>query len=416
MSDDEQKPGKVLRTSAGSTRLTAGGAKPSDQDAEGPRPQREGEQGTGDGPAAGKPGKPKRPQYGMRGSQGTESKSAEAKPGEAKSAEAKRAGDSEPAPAAKSAQRAPEAPAAGGREAAEEAGGKSGDADARTIAMPAGRPGASEASESDGGATAGAGAREERPAGVAGAERDGAKKGPGAPPKKQVRISGPNSKGAQAQGSQTAVQPRVDDAPVREAEPRGSQPSGATGAAAAGAGAGAAVGAGAGAPRGGVQRTAGQGSQRGSAPQGASAAPRGEGESVRASSSGVKMGGSAKKKGPRTVKLTVSKIDPWSVMKMTFLLSVAIGIATVIAALVLWLVLQATGTLQNLQSTLGEIAGTESADQLLSLFGLGRILSFAIILAVVNIVLMTALSTLFALLYNIGASIVGGFHLTLSDD
>ncbi|MYM20971.1 DUF3566 domain-containing protein [Brevibacterium sp. 5221] len=128
------------------------------------------------------------------------------------------------------------------------------------------------------------------------------------------------------------------------------------------------------------------------------------------------MGGSAKKKGPRTVKLTVSKIDPWSVMKMTFLLSVAIGIATVIAALVLWLVLQATGTLQNLQSTLGEIAGTESADQLLSLFGLGRILSFAIILAVVNIVLMTALSTLFALLYNIGASIVGGFHLTLSDD
>lgn len=137
---------------------------------------------------------------------------------------------------------------------------------------------------------------------------------------------------------------------------------------------------------------------------------------VRASSGGVKMGGKSKRKGPRTVRLTVAKLDPWSVMKMAFLLSVAIGIATVIAALVLWLVLQATGTLQGLQSTLSEVAGTEGADQLLGLFSLGRVLSFSVILALVNIVLMTALSTLFAFLYNIGSSIVGGFHLTLTDD
>ena len=137
---------------------------------------------------------------------------------------------------------------------------------------------------------------------------------------------------------------------------------------------------------------------------------------VRASSGGVKMGGKSKRKGPRTVRLTVAKLDPWSVMKMAFLLSVAIGIATVVAALVLWLVLQATGTIQGLQTTLAEIAGTEGADQLLGLFSLGRVLSFSVILALVNIVLMTALSTLFAFLYNIGSSIVGGFHLTLTDD
>lgn len=138
--------------------------------------------------------------------------------------------------------------------------------------------------------------------------------------------------------------------------------------------------------------------------------------SVKASSAGVKVKGKAKKKGPRTVRLTIASLDPWSVMKMSFLLSAALGIATVIAALVLWLVLQATGTLQGMEQTIGEIAGTESAKELLGIFSLGRVLSFAFIVAFVNIVLMTALSTLFAFLYNIAASIVGGFHVTLTDD
>jgi hypothetical protein len=167
---------------------------------------------------------------------------------------------------------------------------------------------------------------------------------------------------------------------------------------------------------GGTRLSAGSGTQRMTAARsGDTAEPVGSGP-VRATSAGVQIGDKSKKKGPRTVRLTVAKLDPWSVMKMSFLLSVAIGIATVVAGLVLWLVLQATGTLSSMQSTLAEIAGTEGADQILGLFSLGRVLSFSVLLALVNIVLITALSTLFAFLYNIGASIVGGFHLTLTDD
>lgn len=147
--------------------------------------------------------------------------------------------------------------------------------------------------------------------------------------------------------------------------------------------------------------------------------PTGSGPSgtrgVKATSGGVKMSGKSKK-GPRTVRLTIASIDPWSVMKMAFLLSLAIAIAMLVATLVLWLVLQATGVMGNIESTLSEIAGAESADQLLALVGLGRVMATTFVLALVNIVLMTALSTLFAFLYNIGASIVGGFHLTLTDD
>ena len=45
----------------------------------------------------------------------------------------------------------------------------------------------------------------------------------------------------------------------------------------------------------------------------------------------------------RRARLLVSKVDPWSVLKMAFLLSVALGIVTVVAAIVLWTVLDLTG-------------------------------------------------------------------------
>uniref|UniRef100_A0A8R1IU25 DUF3566 domain-containing protein n=1 Tax=Caenorhabditis japonica TaxID=281687 RepID=A0A8R1IU25_CAEJA len=145
---------------------------------------------------------------------------------------------------------------------------------------------------------------------------------------------------------------------------------------------------------------------------------------VRASSGGVKMGvknmvengKGKKKKGPRTVRLTVAAVDPWSVMKMSFLMSVAIGIATIVAFIVLWVVLQATGVMSGLETTMSELAGAESAERIVGIFGFGRVVAAGFIIAVINIVLMTALSTLAAFIYNIGSLIAGGFHLTLTDD
>ncbi|WP_453985168.1 DUF3566 domain-containing protein [Brevibacterium casei] len=145
---------------------------------------------------------------------------------------------------------------------------------------------------------------------------------------------------------------------------------------------------------------------------------------VRASSGGVKMGvknivdngKGKKKKGPRTVRLTVAAVDSWSVMKMSFLMSVAIGIATIVAFIVLWVVLQATGVMSGLEATMTELAGAESAERIIGIFGFGRVVAAGFIIAVINIVLMTALSTLAAFIYNIGSLIAGGFHLTLTDD
>jgi hypothetical protein len=119
----------------------------------------------------------------------------------------------------------------------------------------------------------------------------------------------------------------------------------------------------------------------------------------------------------RRARLLVSKVDPWSVLKMAFLLSVALGIVTVIAAVVLWTVLDLTGIFNQVDSLLGTLAGSESGGfELKKVASLGQVASFATIIAVVNVVLLTALSMLSAVLYNIAATLVGGIGVTLTDD
>ncbi|MEQ4519044.1 DUF3566 domain-containing protein [Pseudarthrobacter sp. B907] len=119
----------------------------------------------------------------------------------------------------------------------------------------------------------------------------------------------------------------------------------------------------------------------------------------------------------RRARLLVSKVDPWSVLKMAFLLSVALGIVTVVAAIVLWTVLDLTGIFDQVDGLLGTLAGSESGGfELKKVASLGQVASFAVIIAVINVVLLTALSMLSAVLYNIAATLVGGIGVTLTDD
>lgn len=119
----------------------------------------------------------------------------------------------------------------------------------------------------------------------------------------------------------------------------------------------------------------------------------------------------------RRARLLVSKVEPWSVLKIAFLLSVSLGIITVVAAIVLWTVLDLTGLFDKVNALMSDIQGTEGgAFDLKKYASLGQVASFATIIAVVNVVLLTALSMLSAVLYNISATLVGGIGVTLTDD
>ena len=400
MSDNENKP-RILRTSAGKTRLTAGSSDTGQSQSGAAENKRE----TSVAGSA-QPAQAQQPaQAGQAGQRGQVGKPAE-KPKQAgqtgKTGPVGQAGQS-----AKAAQ--PEKPA---KPAQAPSGGASGNpqnvSDAKT--SDASKPKSSGVrstsqgvrlggSKSDAGQTqvvatsAGSGS-----GGTGGTGGGTAGRGSEAPTQQG---SGPDTSRDRGGESQSSSQAERGSAPT--------QVGGVGAAAGAGAGASAAAGA----------ATSATANQTGSGPDHSNVAQtsgaKKSKDGVRASSAGVKMKGN-KKSGPRSVNLTVASVDLWSVSKMALLLSVALGIATIVAFIILWLVMQATGTRESIRGTMGEIAGPESAEEMLKLLGFGPVVSFAVILAVVNVVLMTALATLFGFLYNIGAKMVGGFRLTLVDD
>ncbi|MFI9649594.1 DUF3566 domain-containing protein [Streptomyces sp. NPDC052040] len=123
---------------------------------------------------------------------------------------------------------------------------------------------------------------------------------------------------------------------------------------------------------------------------------------------------------PRTRKarLRVAKADPWSVMKVSFLLSIALGICTIVAASVLWMVMDAMGVFSTVGGTISEATGSNESNgfDLQSFLSLSNVLLFTTVIAVIDVILATALATLGAFIYNLSAGFVGGVELTLAED
>jgi Transmembrane domain of unknown function (DUF3566) len=121
---------------------------------------------------------------------------------------------------------------------------------------------------------------------------------------------------------------------------------------------------------------------------------------------------------PRRVKLSVSRVDPWSAMKLSFLLSVAVGIAGVVMVAVLWTILSGMGVFADMNRTVEGVLNTTNGAKfdLMDYIGLGRVVSLSIVIGVIDVILLTAISTLGAFLYNVCSSLVGGLQITLTDD
>lgn len=131
---------------------------------------------------------------------------------------------------------------------------------------------------------------------------------------------------------------------------------------------------------------------------------------------GERPAAAAPSSGPRRVRLAVARIDPWSVMKLSFLLSVAIGIMLVVATAVVWYTLDGLAVFTSVNTTIAEITGDPTFFDLLEYAAFPRVVSLATMIAVVDVVLLTALATIGAFLYNIVAALVGGVTVTLTDD
>jgi hypothetical protein len=122
---------------------------------------------------------------------------------------------------------------------------------------------------------------------------------------------------------------------------------------------------------------------------------------------------------PRRARLRLSRIDPWSVMKISFLLSIAFGIVTVVSVFMIWSVLNAAGVWTSINNTVSDTVSsgtTRSTFNIEDYLGMSRVLGFTMLVAVIDVVLITAIATLGAFLYNMASSLLGGIEVTLAED
>ena len=105
-------------------------------------------------------------------------------------------------------------------------------------------------------------------------------------------------------------------------------------------------------------------------------------------------------------------------MKTAFLLSVAFGIVTVVAVTIVWSVLGAAGVWDSVNQMVQDVIGGEDTTNfdIENYLGTSRVLGFTMLVAVIDVVLLTAMATLGAFLYNMAAALLGGIEVTLAED
>lgn len=118
----------------------------------------------------------------------------------------------------------------------------------------------------------------------------------------------------------------------------------------------------------------------------------------------------------RQARLYVSRIDPWSLAKTAFLVSVVIAIVIIVAVAALWWLLNAMGVFATLNQSLNDIVGSSGTSlDVASLLDFRRVLGASVILAAFEVLLVTILVTAFAVAYNVTVGLTRGIEVVLTD-
>lgn len=119
----------------------------------------------------------------------------------------------------------------------------------------------------------------------------------------------------------------------------------------------------------------------------------------------------AKKSERRTskkqVRLRLVQLDIWSVVKLALIIAVCIGVVIIVAAVLLWVVLANTGVMDSFNSLLNDVTSNEEIT-VESFINFQGVLGFAAILALLEVVVTTALAAIGAFLYNLSVRLTGG--------
>ena len=109
----------------------------------------------------------------------------------------------------------------------------------------------------------------------------------------------------------------------------------------------------------------------------------------------------------KQVRLKLVYIDFWSAVKLSFLIAITLGIILIVASMLIWIVLDGTGIFGKLDSVLRDILN-QPAFSVTASFSLAQVGLFAMVVAILNTIVGTALGAVTAMLYNFSVRVTGG--------
>ncbi len=142
----------------------------------------------------------------------------------------------------------------------------------------------------------------------------------------------------------------------------------------------------------------------------------GKASAAGASPAGARTKGSSKRSS-RQAHLTIARVEPWSVMKFSFVVSLVAFVILFVAVSVIYGTLSALGVFTSLQHVVQSVTSSQDSNGVNAAkwFTASRILSYTALLGALNIVLITAMSTIGAVVYNLTSRLIGGVEVTLRE-
>ena len=123
------------------------------------------------------------------------------------------------------------------------------------------------------------------------------------------------------------------------------------------------------------------------------------------------------KRSARQAHLTIARVEPWSVMKFSFVVSLVAFVILFVAVSVIYSTLSALGVFTSLQHVVQSVTSSQNSSGVnaATWFTASRVLSYTALLGAINIVLITAMSTIGAVVYNLTSRLIGGVEVTLRE-
>ncbi len=118
----------------------------------------------------------------------------------------------------------------------------------------------------------------------------------------------------------------------------------------------------------------------------------------------------------KQVKLKLVHINFLSAVRMGLLITLALGIATIVGFIFLWIVVSFTGLGDSLNTLLATVGLTNAGAGVQETLTFARVFSAALLISVFNMIVGTILAGVWALIFNVIARFTGGLSVGFTNN